>query len=36
MSEAKLSSLLISNVEVNEITIIYEKDKVLNNQMLNF
>ena len=30
MSEAKLSSLLISNVELNEITIIYEKSQVLN------
>ena len=28
--EAKLSSLLISNVELNEITIIYEKSQVLN------
>ena len=32
MSEAKLSSLRINNVELNEITINYEKSQVLNNK----
>ena len=30
MNEAKLSSLRINNVELSEITIIYEKNQVLN------
>ena len=30
MNEAKLSSLRINNVELSEITIIYEKSQVLN------
>ena len=30
MNEAKLSSLLTSNVEPNEIAVIYEKSQVLN------
>ena len=34
MNEAKLSSLITSNVELNEISINYEKSQVLNKDYL--